>query len=125
MKNLFKQLIALRAQTAALETAARKERKRMEPKMRKLPGQFGYEDMPAFVIALQALPEVKERSATVAKVAGIAQPRSGRKGTRTLITPALRNKIDAMLKAGKPAAMIGKVLHIAESTVYRRKGQLR
>lgn len=123
MKNTATKIDALRAQLAALEKVAARERGRVIAKLMKLPAKFGFKSLQEFIAELQGLLPAY-RKVPGLNVPGIAKP--GRKAKagkrhRTKMTPEIMDKMKAMFKDKKTDAEISKALGINRSTVQRHK----
>lgn len=106
----IKELAAARAKVAALEKTIAKETKQ---KLAKLPSEFGFDSMSAFIAALK-------------EVSGLSKGgKAGRGGKvrakRAKITPELKEKVKELVKAGKTGALIAEELGISLPSVQNIK----
>ena len=114
--DTVKELQAAKAKVAALEQSFAKE---LNQKLVKLPSDYGFDSLPAFIKALkQAVGGRPGRKA--AKVAG----KVGKRSKRAKITPEVKDKVKAFVNAGKTGAVIAKELGISVPSVQNIKKEL-
>ena len=114
--DTVKELQAAKAKVAALEQSFAKE---LSQKLVKLPSDYGFDSLPAFIKALkQATGGRPGRKA--AKVAG----KVGKRSKRAKITPEVKDKVKAFVNAGKTGAVIAKELGISVPSVQNIKKEL-
>lgn len=94
-----------------------KELARFNSKLARLPGQYGFKSMDAFIEALRAV-----KSGGGGKSAGAVKP-AGRK-PRAVITAETKQKVKAMVNDGKTGAQIAKALNISLPSVQNIKKEL-
>lgn len=114
--DTVKELQAAKAKVAALEQSFAKE---LTQKLVKLPSEYGFDSLPAFIKALrQAAGGRPGRKA--AKIAG----KVGKRSKRAKITPEVKDKVKAAVNAGKTGAAIAKELGISVPSVQNIKKEL-
>lgn len=114
--DTVKELQAAKAKVAALEQSFVKE---LNQKLAKLPSEYGFDSLPAFIKALkQAVGGRSGRKA--AKVAG----KSGKRSKRAKITPEVKAAVKTAVNAGKTGAAIAKELGISIPSVQNIKKEL-
>lgn len=101
----------LRAQAAKLEAEVHSERLK---ELAALPAQYGFETVAEFVKAVSAAASGKGKTRATAK------PQTGKR-KRALITPAIRDKVAELTKAGKTGAEIAKAVGISLPSVQNIK----
>jgi hypothetical protein len=107
----IKELAAARAKVAALEESVAKE---LKQKLAKLPSEYGYDSLPAFIKALKQA--AGGRGGKVGKA-----ERNGKRAKRAKITPELKEKVKDAVKDGKTGAVIAKELGISLPSVQNIK----
>lgn len=113
--EVVKELEAAKAKVAELEQSLAKERRQ---KLAKLPAEFGFDDLSAFIKALKdAAVARKGRPAKAAVVAKGGKKRA----KRARITPELKDKVKAAVSAGKTGAAIAKEFGISVPSVQNIK----
>ncbi|MFT3781418.1 MAG: helix-turn-helix domain-containing protein [Nibricoccus sp.] len=112
--DAVKELAAAKAKVAALEQSLAKE---LKQKLAKLPSEYGFESLPAFIKALK-----QAAGGRVAKAAGPG--RAGKRAKRAKITPEIKSEVKSMVNAGKTGAAIAKDLGISLPSVQNIKKEL-
>jgi hypothetical protein len=113
--DTIKQLQAAKAKVAALEQSIAKAQGQ---KLAKLPEQYGFDDMPAFIEALKQVAGGKPGR----KAAKPGKP--GKRAKRAKITPEVKDKVKEFVKAGKTGAAIATDLGISLPSVQNIKKEL-
>jgi hypothetical protein len=111
--DTVKELQAAKAKVAALEQSFAKE---LNQKLAKLPSEYGFDSLPAFIKALKQATGGR-RGPKPGKVAG----KSGKRSKRAKITPELKDKVKAAVNAGKTGAAIAKEFGISLPSVQNIK----
>ena len=112
--DAIKELLAAKAKVAALEQSLAKEQKQ---KLAKLPSEYGFDSVAAFIAAVKAATGGAKRGPKAAKVAG----KPGKRGKRARLTPELKDKVKAAVNAGKTGAAIAKEFGISVPSVQNIK----
>ncbi len=112
--NKLQELAKYQKKIAALE----KELGAHHGKLRALPGKFGYKSVGELIAALHAAD--KKGSAPAGKKAR----KSGRRKQRAKITPEMKQKLKALVEAGKTGGAIAKALGISLPSVQNIKNEL-
>lgn len=107
----IKELAAARAKVAALEHSIAKE---MSHKLAKLPAEYGFDSMAAFIKALKATAGGR---AFKAGKAG----KGGKRAKRAKITPEVKDKVKELVKAGKTGSAIAAEIGISLPSVQNIK----
>jgi len=111
--DAVKELQAAKAKVAALEQSLAKE---LKQNLAKLPSEYGFDNLPAFIKALKAASGAR-RGPKPAKAAG----KSGKRGKRARLTPELKDKVKSAVNAGKTGAAIAKEFGISVPSVQNIK----
>ena len=116
-KNILKQLAKARAQVSKLEQAVAAKRNKV---LAKLPAQYGFDDVDAF---LQA---VRNAAKGGARKSGAAKPATGggKRRKRAVITPETKAKVKSLAEAGKTGGEIAKAVGISLPSVQNIKREL-
>jgi len=112
--DAIKELQAAKAKVAALEQSLAKEQKQ---KLAKLPSEYGFDSVAAFIEAVKTAAGGAKRGPKAAKVAG----KPGKRGKRARLTPELKDKVKAAVNAGKTGAAIAKEFGISVPSVQNIK----
>lgn len=113
--NILKKLAKARAQVEKLEQVMAAKQNKV---LAKLPAQYGFDDVEAFVAAVKA--------ATKGRVSrrGVAKAASAKRRKRAVITPETKAKVKALAEAGKTGGEIAKTVGISLPSVQNIKREL-
>ena len=114
--DAVKELEAAKAKVAALEQSLAKE---LHQKLAKLPSEYGFDNLPAFIKAVKAA--TAGRSTTSPKAAVKAVDKPGKRSKRARLTPELKDKVKSAVNAGKTGAAIAKEFGISVPSVQNIK----
>ena len=115
----IQELEATRAKVAGLEKAIAAQ---MNKELAALPGQFGFNDVKAFIKAIKAAAGGKRSGAKKSKA---AKPAGGKKRrSRAVITDATRAQVKKLVEAGKTGGEIAKEVGISLPSVHNIKKAL-
>lgn len=121
----IKELQALQAKAASLQTAIDVERNQ---ELAALPGKFGFDSVAAFIQAVRNADGGKvTASSAKKKVAGKSGAKLASatgKRVRAKITPAIKAKVKAAVKAGTSGAEIANLVGISLPSVHNIKKEL-
>lgn len=113
--EVVKELEAAKAKVVELEHTLEKE---LTQKLSRLPYEFGFDSLPAFIKALRSAAGARKgRRAGKAPKAATA----GKRGKRTRLTPELKDEVKSLVAAGKTGAQIAKELGISVPSVQNIK----
>jgi len=113
--EVVKELEAAKAKVIELEHTLEKE---LTQKLSRLPYEFGFDNLPAFIKALRgAAGARKGRGAAKAVKAGPA----GKRAKRARLTPELKDEVKSLVHAGKTGAQIARQLGISVPSVQNIK----
>jgi hypothetical protein len=125
--NKIKELQALQARAVTLQAAIDAERNQ---ELASLPGKYGFDNVAAFIQALRnagrgkgAAASSKSKKKVTATAAAKATGTTGKRG-RAKITPAIKAKVKAAVKAGTSGADIAKLVGISLPSVHNIKKEL-
>lgn len=113
----IQELVATKAKVAGLEKAIATQ---LNQELAALPGQFGFDDVKAFIKAVQAAAGGKRTAGKKAKPATGAKKRR----PRAVITDATRAQVKKLVEAGKTGAAIAKEVKISLPSVHNIKKAL-
>lgn len=113
--NILKKLAKARAQVQKLEQAMAAKQNKV---LAKLPAQYGFADVGAFVAAVKAA----AKGGGSRRAAGKAAAAKRRK--RAVITPETKAKVKALAEAGKTGGEIAKTVGISLPSVQNIKREL-
>jgi len=113
--NILKKLAKARAQVQKLEQAMAAKQNKV---LVKLPAQYGFDDVDAFIAAVKAAAKGGASRRRSAKAA----PAKRRK--RAVITPETKAKVKALAEAGKTGGEIAKAVGISLPSVQNIKREL-
>jgi len=113
--DAIKELQAAKAKVAALEQSLAKEQKQ---KLAKLPSEYGFDSVAAFIDAVKAAAGGAKRGPKAAKVVA---GKPAKRGKRARLTPELKEKVKAAVNAGKTGAAIAKEFGISVPSVQNIK----
>ena len=111
--DAVKELQAAKAKVVALEQSLAKE---LKQNLAKLPSEYGFDNLPAFIKALKAATG-GQRGPKAAKAAG----KPGKRSKRARLTPELKDKVKVAVNAGKTGAAIAKEFGISVPSVQNIK----
>jgi hypothetical protein len=111
--EVVKELEAAKAKVQELEQSLAKERRQ---KLSRLPADFGFDSLSAFIRALKDAAGPR-RGGAAAKASG----GKGKRGKRARLTPELKEKVKAAVDAGKTGAAIAKEFGISVPSVQNIK----
>ena len=111
--NKLQELAKYQKKIAALE----KELGAHHAKLRALPGKLGYKSSGELIAALHAADKTGQAPARKAR-------KSGRRKQRAKITPEMKQKLKALVEAGKTGGAIAKTLGISLPSVQNIKNEL-
>lgn len=111
--DTVKELQAAKAKVVALEQSLAKD---LNQKLAKLPSEYGFDSLPAFIKAVKAAAGSR-RGPKAAKAAG----KSGKRSKRARLTPELKDKVKAAVGAGKTGSAIAKEFGISVPSVQNIK----
>lgn len=114
-KNILKQLAVARAKVSKLERAVAAKRNKV---LAKLPAQYGFDDVDAFLAA------VRGAAKGGARKSGAAKPGAGKRRKRAVITPETKAKVKTLAEAGKTGGEIVKAVGISLPSVQNIKREL-
>lgn len=114
-KNILKQLAVARAKVSKLERAVAAKRNKV---LAKLPAQYGFDDVDAFLAAVRGAAKGGARKSSAAK------PGAGKRRKRAVITPETKAKVKALAEAGKTGGEIVKAVGISLPSVQNIKREL-
>lgn len=113
--EVVKELEAAKAKVVELEHTLEKE---LTQKLSRLPSEFGFDSLPAFIKALK-------NAAGARKSRGAGKAPKGEKGgkrsKRARLTPELKNEVKSLVGDGKTGAQIAKQLGISVPSVQNIK----
>lgn len=113
--NILKKLAKARAQVEKLEQAMAAKQSKV---LAKLPAQYGFEDVDAFVAAVKAA----AKGGSGRRAAAKRGPAKRRK--RAVITPETKAKVKSLAEAGKTGGEIAKAVGISLPSVQNIKREL-
>lgn len=120
--NIEKQLIALRKKLARLEAKASRSAER---KMNAIPKKVGFKSVDELVLALLPYASTKVSSKVSAPVSVSKPLKSKQKRRRTVITPQMRQKIEADITKGMKGSEAVKKFGISLPTFYLMKSRMK
>ena len=115
----IQELEATRAKVAGLEKAIAAQ---LNKELAALPGQFGFNDVNAFIKAVKAAAGGKRGGAKKSKAAKTAGGKKRR--SRAVITDATRAQVKKLVEAGKTGGEIAKEVGISLPSVHNIKKAL-
>ena len=112
----IQELAAAKAKLAGLEKAIAAE---LNQELAALPGQFGFDDVQAFIKAVKAAAGGKRRGPKAKAATGGKKRR-----TRAVITDATRAQVKKLVEGGKTGSQIAKAVGISLPSVHNIKKAL-
>lgn len=111
--DVVKELAAAKAKVVELESSLEKE---LRQKLAKLPSDYGFDSLSSFIEALKSAAGSRKSRGSAPK-----SGRGGKRGKRARITPEMKDKVKALVQAGKTGAAIAKELGISLPSVQNIK----
>ncbi len=118
--NILKKLAKARAQVEKLEQVMAAKQNKV---LAKLPAQYGFDDVDAFLAAVKAAAKGGSGRRAAAK-GGSGRRAAAKRRKRAVITPETKAKVKALAEAGKTGGEIAKTVGVSLPSVQNIKREL-